>query len=71
MARAKGNGNGRLDEAMTALSAARLKRMADELELKLGDEDLTRLRPMVADLLAVGRRLRLMIERERPTPRSR
>ena len=55
---------------MTALSAARLKRMADELELKLGDEDLTRLRPMVADLLAVGRRLRLMIERERPTPRS-
>jgi len=56
---------------MTALSAARLKRMADELELKLGDEDLTRLRPMVADLLAVGRRLRLMIERERPIPRSR
>ena len=55
---------------MTALSAARLKRMADELELKLGDEDLARLRPMVADLLAVGRRLRLQDLREPPIPRS-
>ncbi len=55
---------------MTALSSARLRRMADELHLKLDDEDLARLRPMVADLLAVGRRLRRMGERERPTPRS-
>ena len=55
---------------MTALSAARLKRMADELELKLDEEDLARLRPMVADLLTVGRRLRLKGQRERPKPRS-
>ncbi len=55
---------------MRALSAARLKRMADELDLKLDDEDLARLRPMVADLLAVGRHLRLQDRRERPITRS-
>ena len=55
---------------MTGLSAARLRRMANELGLKLDDEDLARLRPMVADLLAVGRRLRLQDLREPPIPRS-
>ena len=43
---------------MKSLSAARLKQMAGELDLKLDDEDLTRLRPMVEDLLNVGERLR-------------
>jgi hypothetical protein len=32
--------------------------MALALDLPLGDEDLERLRPMVEDLTAVGRRLR-------------
>jgi hypothetical protein len=43
---------------MKALTVARLRQMADALDLPLDDEDLTRLRPMVEDLLAVGRRLR-------------
>jgi len=55
---------------MSPPSAARLRRMADELDLRLTDGDLARLRPMVADLLAVGRRLRLKSRGERPTPRS-
>ena len=58
------------DEAMNAPSTAWLRQIADELGLKLGNQDLARLRPMVADLLAVGRRLRLKDQRERPIPRS-
>ena len=51
---------------MSPLSAAWLKQRAVELDLKLDDDDLTRLRPMVADLLEVGRRLRRRDQRERP-----
>ena len=32
--------------------------MASALDLKLDDEDMTRLRPIVEDLLAVGQKLR-------------
>ena len=39
--------------------------MAADLDLKLDAEDLSRLRPMVADLLAVGRRLRRVDRNER------
>jgi len=55
---------------MNAPSTAWLRQIAGELGLKLGNQDLARLRPMVADLLAVGRRLRLKDQRERPIPRS-
>jgi hypothetical protein len=55
---------------MSGLSAARLKRKTNELNLKLDDEDLARLRPMVADLLDVGRRLRLTVQKGRSTPRA-
>ena len=55
---------------MSAPSLARLRRMADEFDLKLDDDDLARLQPLVADLLAVGRRLRLKARGERPAPRS-
>jgi hypothetical protein len=55
---------------VSAMSAARLKRIARELDLKLDDEDLARLGPMVADLRAVGRRLRLKAPGERPVPPS-
>jgi len=43
--------------------------MASELDLKLDDEDLARLRPMVEDLLAVGRGLRDRHHGERPPAR--
>lgn len=43
---------------MKALTVARLRQMARALDLSLDDEDIIRLRPMVEDLLEVGRRLR-------------
>jgi hypothetical protein len=43
---------------MKALTVDRLRAMAVALDLPLSDEDLARLRPMVEDLMAVGRRLR-------------
>jgi hypothetical protein len=43
---------------MKALTVARLRSTADTLDLPLSDEDVARLRPMVEDLMAVGRRLR-------------
>lgn len=54
---------------MKPLSLSRLRRMAHELDLKLDEEDLARLRPMVDDLLAVGRNLRRVDSKERPRPR--
>lgn len=51
------------------MSAARLKQKAGDLDLALDDEDLARLRPMVADLLAVARDLRRRGSRERPQQR--
>jgi hypothetical protein len=43
---------------LKALTVARLRQMAVALDLPLDDDDLARLRPMVEDLMAVGRRLR-------------
>ena len=40
------------------LTVARLREMARALELPLDEEDLTRLTPMVADLVGESRRLR-------------
>jgi hypothetical protein len=39
------------------LTVARLRQMTYALDLPLDDEDLTRLLPMVEDLMAVARRL--------------
>jgi hypothetical protein len=43
---------------MKRLTVARLRELAHAIELPLDDEDLTRLSPMVDDLLAVAQRLR-------------
>jgi hypothetical protein len=40
------------------MTVARLRQMAHALDLPLDSEDLTRLRPMVDDLIAVARGLR-------------
>ncbi|TMD88005.1 MAG: hypothetical protein E6I73_13525 [Chloroflexi bacterium] len=64
---------------MNRLSAARLGEMASGLQLELGDDELTRLLPMVQDLLDVAQILRQkqpggidhMGQRERPTDKSR
>ena len=50
---------------MKPLSIARLREMAATRELELDEEDLTRLVPMVRDLLEVARRLRIALP-ERP-----
>jgi hypothetical protein len=43
---------------MKRLTLGRLRQLALALDLPLDDEDLTRLRPMVDDLISVARRLR-------------
>jgi len=43
---------------MKQLSIARFRQMASSLDLDLNAEELAGLRPMVQDLLEVGRRLR-------------
>jgi len=43
---------------MKPLSLTRLREMVKVRELDVGEQDLTRLLPMVRDLLAVARRLR-------------
>lgn len=43
---------------MKALTVARLRQMTQALDLPLDEEDLSRLRPMVDDLMVVARRLR-------------
>ena len=53
---------------MKPLSLSKLRQMAHERDLRLDEEDLARLRPMVADLLAVGRRLRRDAQEERTRP---
>jgi hypothetical protein len=40
------------------LTVAKIRELARALELPLDEDELTRLRPMVEDLLAVARRLR-------------
>ena len=56
---------------MKPLSLSKLRQMAREHDLRLDEEDLARLRPMVEDLLAVGRSLRRRGHEERPRPRTR
>jgi len=56
---------------MKPLSLSELRQMARERDLRLDEEDLARLRPMVEDLLVVGRRLRRVGDEERPRPRPR
>lgn len=56
---------------MKPLSLSNLRQMARERDLRLDEEDLARLRPMVEDLLAVGRGLRRKENEEGPRPRSR
>jgi hypothetical protein len=56
---------------MKPLSLSKLRQMASERDLRLDEEDLARLRPMVEDLLAVGRHLRREGHEERPRPRPR
>ena len=46
---------------MKRLSKARLREMAATRELDVGEDDLTRLLPMVRDLLDVARRLRAAV----------
>ena len=50
---------------MKSLSIARLREMAATRELELDEEELTRLLPMVRDLLEAARRLRFALP-ERP-----
>lgn len=54
---------------MNPLSIARLREMAATRELELDEEELTRLLPMVRDLLDVARRLRAAL-RESPAAPS-
>ena len=54
---------------MKPLSIARLREMAKTRELELDQEELTRLLPMVRDLLDVARRLRSVL-RERTADQS-
>jgi len=56
---------------MKPLSLSKLRRMARKHELALDEQDLARLRPMVEDLLAVGRSLHREGPEERPRPRPR
>ena len=63
---------------MNRLSVARLGEMASGLQLELEDDELTRLLPMVQDLLDVAQILRQkqpggidVGQRERPTDKSR
>lgn len=57
---------------MRPLSAARLRRMASGLHLELEEEELTRLLPMVRDLLNVSHKLRneQSVGIDRPLPRD-
>jgi hypothetical protein len=43
---------------MTRLSAARLRNLARARDLKLAEEEIERLRPMVEDLLNIAERIR-------------
>ena len=56
---------------MKPLSLSNLRQMAHERDLRLDEEDLARLRPMVEDLLAVGRGLRRKGNEEGLRPRTR
>lgn len=55
---------------MRPLSKAKLREMAAARALDVADDDLTRMLPMVRDLLDVARRLRAAID-ERPSRQSR
>jgi hypothetical protein len=57
---------------MKPLSIARLRQMANRLQLQLEEDELERLRPMVRDLLDVAQRLRAAYgpRIDRPAPRS-
>jgi hypothetical protein len=54
---------------MRRLSKAKLREIAATRELHVDDDDLSRILPMVRDLIDVARRLRGTVD-ERPTRRS-
>jgi hypothetical protein len=54
---------------MRRLSKAKLREMAATRELEVDEDDLTRLLPMVRDLIDVARRLRAAVD-ERPSRQS-